>query len=37
MASDLPVTESQFLGISGVGINKMEQYGEKFMEVIRKF
>ena len=37
MASDLPVTENQFLAISGVGMNKMEQYGEKFMEVIRKF
>jgi ATP-dependent DNA helicase RecQ len=37
MASDLPVTENQFLAISGVGMNKMEQYGENFMEVIRKF
>ncbi|MDB9954473.1 RecQ family ATP-dependent DNA helicase, partial [Flavobacteriaceae bacterium] len=37
MASDLPVTENQFLEISGVGMNKMKQYGEKFMKVIRKF
>lgn len=37
MASELPETENQFLAISGVGINKMEQYGEGFMEVIRKF
>lgn len=37
MASDLPVTENQFLAISGVGMNKMEQYGDGFMEVIRKF
>ena len=37
MAIDMPVTENQFLGISGVGMNKMEQYGEEFMEVIRKF
>lgn len=37
MASDLPVTENQFLAISGVGINKMGQYGEEFMDVIRKF
>ncbi len=37
MAIDLPVTENQFLGISGVGMNKMEQYGEEFMEVISKF
>ncbi|MFT6848470.1 MAG: ATP-dependent DNA helicase RecQ, partial [Cryomorphaceae bacterium] len=37
MASDLPVTENAFLAISGVGMNKMEKYGEEFMEVIRKF
>jgi ATP-dependent DNA helicase RecQ len=37
MASDLPVTENRFLAISGVGMNKMKQYGEKFMKVIRKF
>lgn len=37
MASELPVTENQFLGISGVGMNKMQEYGEEFMEVIRKF
>lgn len=37
MASDLPVTETEFLSISGVGTNKMEQYGTKFMGVIRKF
>jgi ATP-dependent DNA helicase RecQ len=37
MASELPITENQFLAISGVGMNKMEQYGEEFMSVIRKF
>ena len=37
MASELPVTENQFLSISGVGMNKMQEYGEEFMEVIRKF
>jgi ATP-dependent DNA helicase RecQ len=37
MAGDLPVTENQFLAISGVGMNKMEKYGEEFMGVIRKF
>ncbi|WP_339750915.1 DNA helicase RecQ [Algoriphagus aquimarinus] len=37
MTIDLPVTENQFLGISGVGMNKMEQYGEEFMDEIRKF
>ncbi len=37
MASELPVTENQFLAISGVGMNKMQEYGEEFMEVIRNF
>jgi ATP-dependent DNA helicase RecQ len=37
MASEFPVTENEFLTISGVGRNKMEKYGEEFMEVIRRF
>ncbi len=37
MASELPTTENQFLAISGVGMNKMEKYGEEFMSIIRKF
>jgi ATP-dependent DNA helicase RecQ len=37
MAVDMPVTENQFLAISGVGMNKMEKYGEEFMRAIRKF
>jgi ATP-dependent DNA helicase RecQ len=37
MATDMPVTTNQFLGISGVGMNKTDQYGEEFMEVIRQF
>ena len=37
MASQLPVSENEFLAISGVGMNKMEQYGEEFMKVIRRF
>jgi ATP-dependent DNA helicase RecQ len=37
MASELPTTENEFLAISGVGMNKMEKYGEEFMQVIRKF
>ncbi len=37
MASELPVTENEFLAISGVGMNKMQEYGEEFMEVIRKY
>ena len=37
MAADLPITENEFLAISGVGMNKMDQFGEEFMEVIRKY
>jgi ATP-dependent DNA helicase RecQ len=37
MASKLPTTENQFLAISGVGMTKMEKYGEEFMDIIRKF
>ena len=37
MASQLPITEKQFLSIHGVGMNKMEKYGEKFIEVIKQF
>ncbi|WP_299670214.1 DNA helicase RecQ [uncultured Polaribacter sp.] len=37
MASELPTTENEFLTISGVGMNKMEKYGEEFMNIIRKF
>mgnify|MGYP006082585125 FL=1 len=37
MAADLPITKNEFLAISGVGMNKMQQFGEEFMEVIRKY
>lgn len=37
MASKMPTTENEFLTISGVGINKMEKYGEEFMSAIRSF
>jgi ATP-dependent DNA helicase RecQ len=37
MATDMPVTNNQFLAISGIGMNKTDQYGEKFMDVIRQF
>jgi ATP-dependent DNA helicase RecQ len=37
MASDFPVTKNAFLGVSGVGSNKMEKYGEKFIVVIKRF
>ena len=37
MASDLPSTEEEFLAIPGVGTNKLLQYGNEFMEVIKRF
>lgn len=37
MASEIPTTENEFLAISGVGMNKLEKYGEEFMNVIRKY
>ena len=37
MAFDKPVTELDFLTISGVGQHKFERYGEEFMECIREF
>lgn len=37
MASELPTTENEFLAISGVGMNKMEKYGDEFMNIIRKY
>jgi ATP-dependent DNA helicase RecQ len=37
MSISLPTTENEFLSISGVGMNKMDKYGEEFMNVIREF
>jgi len=37
MGTEMPVTENEFLAISGVGITKMEQYGDEFMKLIKKF
>ena len=37
IARELPVNENEFLAISGVGLNKMQEYGEEFMEVVRRF
>ncbi|APZ45156.1 DNA helicase RecQ [Polaribacter reichenbachii] len=37
MASEQPTTENEFLAISGVGMSKMEKYGDDFMNVIREF
>jgi len=37
MSISLPTTENEFLAISGVGMNKMDKYGDEFMNVIRRF
>ena len=37
MASDYPQTENELLGISGVGINKLEQYGSIFFSIIKSY
>ncbi len=37
MASDYPQNEKELLGISGVGINKLESYGAVFLSVIRRY
>lgn len=37
MAVDMPVHENAFLSISGVGMQKMESYGEEFIEAIINF
>ena len=31
-----PLTEQQFLGISGVGQSKLDKYGAAFLDVIRE-
>ncbi|MDE6032022.1 MAG: HRDC domain-containing protein, partial [Oscillospiraceae bacterium] len=37
MSAKLPVTEEQFLKISGVGSRKAERYGKTFMGIIKEF
>lgn len=37
MCRRLPLTQSEFLEVSGVGFRKAEAYGERFLEVIRSF
>ncbi len=37
MCAKLPVTDQDFLEVSGVGAAKLEQFGEKFMNAIREF
>ena len=36
MCEKLPVSEKEFLQISGVTQTKLDRYGEKFMRVIRE-
>ena len=37
MISKMPVTEEEFLEVNGVGLAKLERYGEPFLEEIRAF
>jgi len=37
MASEFPQEESGLLNISGVGINKLERYGNTFLAIIKKY
>lgn len=37
MAKDFPVNESEFLRISGVGMNKLDRYGKEFIPIIKKY
>ncbi|MEG0616515.1 MAG: DNA helicase RecQ [Oscillospiraceae bacterium] len=37
MSMKKPVTNADFLKVSGIGIKKLERYGADFIEVIRKF
>jgi ATP-dependent DNA helicase RecQ len=37
MASDFPQNESEFLRIGGVGINKLEIYGDIFLTIIKSY
>ena len=37
MCRVMPITDEEFLSVSGVGTNKLEKYGEAFMRVIRVY
>ena len=37
MISKMPVTEEEFLEVNGVGLAKLERYGEPFLKEIRSF
>lgn len=37
MCNELPISKSEFLEISGVGKNKLENYGDLFIDVIKEY
>ena len=37
LSNRMPITDEQFLDISGVGNSKLNKYGEKFMEKIKEY
>ena len=37
MARDFPIDEGQLSDISGVGIAKLEKYGDTFIEAIKEY
>ena len=37
MCQKQPLTEEQFLSVSGVGQAKLQRYGERFIEAIRGY
>lgn len=37
MCRKMPTTNTEFLTVSGVGQNKLDKYGEAFMQVIDKY
>ena len=37
LSNRMPITDEQFLDISGVGNSKLNKYGEKFMEKIKSY
>ena len=37
MAARMPITNDEFLEVNGVGLAKLERYGEAFMEEIKIF
>ena len=37
MCRKMPMTDDEFLSVSGVGANKLEKYGEEFLSLIREY